>query len=149
MAIKTFKEIIDNKGYRISTKDREIFEEGTLQSFFGFSDSDMIEFIVYDANENQLPQGDDGKLVRYVPLSSQNIKDYFLIADGTKLQAFQFPNEYFIDAERLIKEAGYNNGIFKTEITLLNKRVGFDNINEKLWIQKYHHHEMKYDYYLL
>ena len=136
MAIKTFKEIIDNKGYRISTKDREIFEEGTLQSFFGFSDSDMIEFIVYDANENQLPQGDDGKLVRYVPLSSENIKDYFLIADGTKLQAFQFPNEYFIDAERLIKEAGYNNGIFKTEITLLNKRVGYDNINEKLWIQE-------------
>ena len=136
MAIKTFKEIIDNKGYRISTKDREIFEEGNLQSFFGFSDSDMIEFIIYDANENQLPQGDDGKLVRYVPLSSQNIKDYFLIADGTKFQAFQFPNEYFIDAERLIKEAGYNNGIFKTEITLLNKRVGYDNINEKLWIQE-------------
>jgi len=136
MAIKTFKEIIDNKGYRISTKDREIFEEGTLQSFFGFSDSDMIEFIVYDANENQLPQGDDGKLVRYIPLNSQNIKDYFLIADGTKLQAFQFPNEYFIDAERLIREAGYNNGIFKTEITLLNKRVGYDNPNEKLWIQE-------------
>ena len=136
MAIKTFKEIIDNKGYRISTKDREIFEEGTLQSFFGFSDSDMIEFIVYDANENQLPQGTDGKLVRYIPLSSENIKDYFLIADGTKLQAFQFPNEYFIDAERLVKEAGYNNGIFKTEITLLNKRVGFDNMNEKLWIKE-------------
>ena len=136
MAIKTFKEIIDNKGYRISTKDREIFEEGTLQSFFGFSDSDMIEFIVYDANENQLPQGNEGKLVRYIPLSSENIKDYFLIADGTKFQAFQFPNEYFIDAERLIKEAGYNNGIFKTEITLLNKRVGYDNINEKLWIQE-------------
>ena len=136
MAIKTFKEIIDNKGYRISTKDREIFEEGTLQSFFGFSDSDMIEFIVYDANENQLPQGDDGKLVRYVPLSSENIKDYFLIADGTRLQAFQFPNEYFIDAERLIKEAGYNNGIFKTQITLLNKRVGFESPNEKLWIKE-------------
>jgi len=136
MAIKTFKEIIDNKGYRISTKDREIFEEGTLQSFFGFSDSDMIEFIVYDANDNQLPQGDDGKLVRYIPLNSQNIKDYFLIADGTKLQAFQFPNEYFIDAERLIREAGYNNGIFKAQITLLNKRVGFDSLNEKLWIKE-------------
>lgn len=136
MAIKTFKEIIDNKGYRISTKDREIFEEGTLQSFFGFSDADMIEFIIYDANDNQLPQGVDGKLVRYVPLNSQNIKDYFLIADGTKLQAFQFPSEYFIDAERLIREAGYNNGIFKTEITLLNKRVGFDNLNEKLWIKE-------------
>ena len=136
MAIKTFKEIIDNKGYRISTKDREIFEEGTLQSFFGFSDSDMIEFIVYDANENQLPQGDDGKLVRYVPLSSENIKDYFLIADGTRLQAFQFPNEYFIDAERLINEAGYNNGIFKTQITLLNKRVGSEAISDSLWISE-------------
>lgn len=136
MAIRTFKEIIDNKGYRISTKDREIFEEGTLQAFFGFSDSDMIEFILYDANDNQLPQGDEGKLVRYIPLSSENIKDYFLIADGTKFQAFQFPNEYFIDAERLVNEAGYNNGIFKTQITLLNKRVGFDNLNEKLWIQE-------------
>jgi len=136
MAIKTFKEIIENKGYRISTKDREIFEKGTLQSFFGFSDADMIEFIVYDANDNQLPQGDEGKLVRYIPLSSENIKDYFLIADGTEFQAFNFPNEYFIDAERLINEAGYNNGIFKAQITLLNKRVGFDNLNEKLWIKE-------------
>jgi len=136
MAIRTFKEILDNKGYRISSKDREIFEEGTLQSFFGFSDSDMIEFVLYDANDNQLPQGDEGKLVRYIPLSSENIKDYFLIADGTTFQAFQFPNEYFIDVERLINEAGYNNGIFKTQITLLNKRVGFDNLNEKLWIKE-------------
>ena len=136
MAIRTFKEILDNKGYRISSKDREIFEEGTLQSFFGFSDSDMIEFVLYDVNDNQLPQGDEGKLVRYIPLSSENIKDYFLIADGTTFQAFNFPNEYFIDAERLINEAGYNNGIFKTQITLLNKRVGFDNLNEKLWIKE-------------
>jgi hypothetical protein len=96
----------------------------------------MIEFIIYDANDNQLPQGESGDLVRYIPLSSENIKDYFLIADGTQFQAFNFPNEYFIDAERLINEAGYNNGIFKTQITLLNKRVGFDNLNEKLWIKE-------------
>lgn len=136
MAIRTFKEIIDNKGYRISSKDREIFEQGTLQSFFGFSDSDMIEFIIYDANDNQLPQGENGKLVRYIPLSSENIKDYFLVADGTLLQSFRFPKEYFIDVERLIKEAGYNNGIFKTQITLLNKRVGYDALDEKLWIKE-------------
>ena len=136
MAIKTFKEIIENKGYRISSKDREIFEQGTLQSFFGFSDSDMIEFIVYDANDNQLPQGEFGELVRYIPLNSENIKDYFLIADGTVFQAFNFPNEYFIDVERLINEAGYNNGIFKTQITLLNKRVGYESPNEKLWIKE-------------
>jgi hypothetical protein len=136
MAIKTFKEIIENKGYRISSKDREIFEQGTLQSFFGFSNADMIEFIIYDANDNQLPQGEFGELVRYIPLNSENIKDYFLIADGTEFQAFQFPSEYFIDVERLIKESGYDNGIFKTQITLLNKRVGYESSNEKLWISE-------------
>jgi hypothetical protein len=136
MAIRTFKEIIDNKAYRISSKDRAIFEQGTLQSFFGFSDSDMIEFILYDANDNQLPQGEFGELVRYIPLSSENIKDYFLISDGTLLQSFSFPSEYFIDVERLCNEAGYSNGIFKTQITLLNKRVGYESLNEKLWVQE-------------
>ena len=136
MAIKTFKEIIDDRGYRISSKDRAIFAEGTLQSFFGFTDSDMIEFILYDVNDNQLPQGEFGELIRYIPMNSENIKDYFLIADGTTFQAFQFPTEYFIDAEQLINEAGYDNGIFKTQITLLNKRVGYESPNEKLWIKE-------------
>ena len=136
MAIKTFKEIINDKGYRISSKDRTIFEEGKLQSFFGFTDSDMIEFILYDVNDNQLPQGDFGELIRYIPMNSENIKDYFLVADGTTFQAFNFPSEYFIDAERLINEAGYDNGIFKTQVTLLNKRVGYESPNEKLWIKE-------------
>jgi len=136
MAIRTFKEIIDNKAYRISSKDRAIFEQGTLQSFFGFSNSDMIEFILYDVNDNQLPQGEFGELVRYIQLNSDNIKDYFLISDGTLLQSFSFPSEYFIDVERLCNEAGYSNGIFKTQITLLNKRVGYESPNEKLWIQE-------------
>ena len=136
MAIRSFKEILNNKAFRISSKDRAIFEQGTLQSFFGFSNSDMIEFILYDANDNQLPQGEFGELVRYIPLSSDNIKDYFLISDGTLLQSFSFPSEYFIDVERLCNEAGYSNGIFKTQITLLNKRVGFDSPNEKLWIKE-------------
>jgi hypothetical protein len=136
MAIRTFKEIIDNKAFRISSKDRQIFEQGNLQSFFGFSNSDMIEFILYDINDNQLPQGEFGELVRYIPLSSESIRDYFLVADGTLFQQFNFPSEYFIDVERLCKEAGYSNGIFKTQITLLNKRVGYESPNEKLWIQE-------------
>ena len=135
MAIKTFKEILDNKGYRINSNDRKIFEQGNLQSFFGLSDSDAIEFVVYDVNDNQLPQ-QDGKLVRYVPLTNQNIQDYFLIAEGTIFQKYKLPNEYFIDVERLLRESGYNNGIFKTQITLLNKRVGSENDNDKLWISE-------------
>jgi len=134
MAIRHFKDIIDNKAYRISNKDREIFERGNLQSFFGLSDADVLEFILYDMNDNQLPQGDDGKLVRYIPMTTENIRDYFMIADSTRFQQFQFPSEYFIDAEALIRDAGYRLGRFKVQITLLNKRVGYENQYEKLWI---------------
>jgi hypothetical protein len=135
MAIQNFKNIVDSKAYRVDSKDREIFETGDLQSFFGLSDSDSIEFIIYDANDNQLPQSNYG-LVRYVPLTTQNIRDYFLIADGTVFQRFNFPNEYFIDVERLLKEAGYNNGIFKTQITLISNRIGSNSKYDKLWISE-------------
>ena len=134
--LNTFKEIIDKKAYRISSKDRAIFEAGSIQSFFGFDDSDMVEFILFDVNNNQLPQGELQQMVRYITLNSDNIRDYFLISEGTIFKALEFPSEYFIDVERLIKEAGYNNGIFKTQITLLNKRVGFEVDHDKLWIKE-------------
>jgi len=76
MAIKTFKEVIANNGYRINSKDREIFEQGNLQSFFGISDNDAIEFVVYDANDNQLPLR-NGARVRYITLSTENIEIIF------------------------------------------------------------------------
>ena len=142
MAIKSFKEILNNKGYRIAKKDREIFEEGTLQSFFGFSDSDVIEFIAYDINDNQLPlqlnPAGDTALVKYIPLTSENIKNYFLIAEGTTLQLGNFPKEYFIDVNQILNDSGYDAGIFKTQVTLLNRRVGDyrQNINAKLWIKE-------------
>jgi hypothetical protein len=135
MAIRNIKELISNKGYVINSNDRKIFEEGDLQSFFGFSENDAIEFIIYDINDNQLPQS-DGNLVRYIPLNSQNINDYFLIQDGTLFQKYRQPSEYFIDAERLLGEAGYLNGIFKTQITLINKRAGSEKQYDKLWINE-------------
>jgi hypothetical protein len=135
MAIRNIKELISNKGYVINSEDRKIFEQEDLQSFFGFSESDAIEFIIYDINDNQLPQGDGG-LVRYIPLNSQNINDYFLIQDGTLFQKYKLPSEYFIDAERLLAEAGYTNGIFKTQITLINKRAGSQKEYDKLWINE-------------
>lgn len=135
MAIKSFKEIIKNKAYLISQEDRKIFEDGTLQSFFGLGDKDAIEFILYDIDDNQLPQAND-QLVRYIPMTSLNIGEYVLIPEGTMLRKYEFPKEYFIDVERLIQEAGYTSGIFKTQVTLLNKRVGSENIYDKLWISE-------------
>ena len=101
MAIKTFKEILENKGYRIDSNDRQIFENGSIESFFGLSSNDVIEFVVYDSNDNQLPQKNYGS-VRYIPLTIENIGDYFLIAEGTLFQKYQFPNEYFIDAKTIV-----------------------------------------------
>jgi hypothetical protein len=135
MAIQNIKEIINNRGYVINPDDRKIFEEGDLQSFFGFSENDAIEFIVYDVNNNQLPQS-DGSLVKYIPLTNDNINDYFLVPNGTIFQKYQLPKEYFIDIERLMGEAGYTNGIFRTQITLINKRAGSDKQFDKLWIQE-------------
>jgi hypothetical protein len=135
MAIRNIKEVINNRGYVINSTDRKIFEEGDLQSFFGFSSSDAIEFVVYDINDNQLPQS-NGELVRYIKLTTENINDYFLIPEGTVFQRYQLPKEYFIDIERLLGEAGYTNGIFKTQITLINKRAGSELQYDKLWIQE-------------
>ncbi len=133
MALQSLKSIIENKGYFIEQKDREIFEMGDLRSFFGFSENDAIEFIIYDSTDNQLPQG-NGELVRYIPLSTQNINDYFLVPNGTVFQKYNLPKEYFIDAERLLREAGYNSGVYKTQITLINKRVGSEKDFDKMWI---------------
>lgn len=135
MAIRTFKEIIQNRGYRLNPEDRNIFEESDIQSFFGISANDYIEFVLYDVNDNQLSQKTFGN-VRYIPLTNQNISDYFLLPEGTLFQKYKFPSEYFIDAKRLIKEAGFDSGIFKTQITLINKRLGSEKDYDKVWIQE-------------
>ena len=82
MAIKDFKNIIDRKGYLVETEDRKIFEKEISKSNFGLGCSDMIEFILYDSNDNQLPQGDSGKLARYINIDDANIKDYFILTES-------------------------------------------------------------------
>lgn len=131
--LKNFKQIVENKAYRVNPNDRKIFEQGDIQSFFGLSEDDLIEFIMYDAIENQLPQKNFG-LVRYIPLTTENINDYFLIAEGTVMTKNNLPSEFFVDVERLIREAGYANGIFKTQISLINKRFGSYKEKDKAWI---------------
>jgi hypothetical protein len=135
MALRNFKDIINNKAYFINSKDRKIFEQGDYTSFFGFGEGDVIEFVVYDVNDNQLEQSSYG-LVRYIPLNNENIKDYLLLPDGTVFQALSLPKEYFIDVERLLNEAGFDNGIFKTQVTLINRRVGGYETDNKLWISE-------------
>ena len=134
MAIREFKEILQKEAIRVDIKDRKIFERGSLPSFFGRGETDTIEFILYDQGDNQLPQGENGKLVRYVNLSDvQNIRKYILIARGKTSNANA---QYFVDIEKLINEAGYKNGLYKTQVTLLNKRVGSESEQNKVWIHE-------------
>jgi hypothetical protein len=137
MAIRGFKEIVDKKGYKVSAKDRSIFEREIGKSYFGMGISDMIEFIVYDSNNNQLPQGDARQLVRYIPLDIENIRKYFLITQNKSNMKMNGASEYIIDIEKLVNEAGYSNGVFKTQVTLLNRRAGSETIKkDKMWIHE-------------
>jgi hypothetical protein len=137
MAIKGFKDIIDRKGYKVDSEDRKVFEKEISKSNFGLGCSDMIEFILFDSSENQLPQGDDGKLVRYIYIDDVNISEYFIISDNSQTKKKNGTTEFIVDIEKLIREAGYSNGIFKTQVTLLNRRVGVDSIEgDNLWIHE-------------
>ena len=54
MGLDNFKNIVDRKGYLVEQEDRKIFEKEISKSNFGLGYSDMIEFILYDSNDNQL-----------------------------------------------------------------------------------------------
>ena len=137
MPTKSFKDIIDKRGYKVSKADRAIFEREIGKSYFGMGVSDMVEFVLYDSNNNQLPQGDSKLMVRYIPLDAENIRKYFLITQNTTNRRLNGASEYIIDVEKLIVEAGYSNGIFKSQVTLLNRRVGSERIEkDKLWIHE-------------
>ena len=85
MAIKEFKNIEEKKGYRVEKKDREIFEREVRRGIFGIDVGDIIEFIVYDASDNPLPQESaNGKTVRYVSYTDTNIQKYFSKVNQTK-----------------------------------------------------------------
>ena len=130
MAVEDFKNIDTRTGLRLLGKDLEIIQRGMRESNFGKGKEDIIEFTIYDASDNQLPQGESGELTRHISINIQNINEYFLSKD-----AGDGVEEYFIDVEKLLKEAGYNIGLFKVQFQLLNNRVGRHN-TEKLYIHE-------------
>ena len=138
MAIKDFKNIVDRKGYLVDSEYRKVFEKEISKSNFGLWCADVIEFILYDINNNQLPQGDTGKLVRYIYLDDEKSKEYFLtLPTNSFTKNTKDSQEFVVDLERLIKDAGYSNGSFKTQITLLNRRVGTEEVeSNKMWIHE-------------
>jgi len=139
MAISNFKKVEDNKGYLVNDKDRKIFEREISKGYFGVNVGDTIEFILYDSNDNPLPQQSaKGKTSRYIEYNDDTEKTYFgktqINKENIKSNGAE---EFFIDTEKLIKEAGYSNGIFKSQVSLLNRRLGSDGReNDTTWIHE-------------
>jgi len=139
MAISNFKKVEDNKGYLVNDKDRKIFEREISKGYFGINIGDIIEFVIYDSNDNQLPQESaNGNTSRYIEYNDDNEKKYFGKVQKNKITLkANDSDEFFIDVEKLINEAGYKNGIFKTSVSLLNRRLGSeDRENDKVWIHE-------------
>lgn len=139
MAIKTFKDVEQKKGYRVDKKDREIFEREVRRGIFGIDAGDIIEFVLYDSADNPLPQESaNGKVVRYISYTDTNIQKYFSKVNQTKFNIKRNgAEEFFIDVEKLIKEAGYSQGVFKTSVSLLNRRLGSEDRKfDKAWIHE-------------
>ena len=136
MALTNYKTIENRKGYLVKEDDRKVFESGTQKTNFGLGVDDHIEFILYDSNDNQLPQGDSQSLVRYISVNDESSRKYFLTSDNKETRKGG-AQEFIVDIERLIKEAGYSNGVFKTSTTIVNRRIGKDNSSQnQLWIQE-------------
>ena len=58
-------------------------------------------------------------------IRSENVVDKIIDGGG-----------FLIDVKRLIKEAGYNTGIFRVQLNFVNDRIGSAVAKDKMWIQE-------------
>ena len=118
-----------NVGQFIEDKDLFIIAKNeTVTSTFGDNSYDTMEVSVYDINNNLLPQK-SGNNVSYI--KTGDIKNYMYNVtnkNGTK--------EIAIDAEKLLNDLGFTNGILKLNINFVRNKVGNNNELTRVWIQE-------------
>ena len=118
-----------NVGQFIEDKDLFIIAKNeTVTSTFGDNSYDTMEVSVYDINNNLLPQK-SGNNVSYI--KTGDIKNYMYNVtnkNGTK--------EIAIDAEKLLNDLGFTNGILKLNINFVRNKVGNNNDLTRVWIQE-------------
>ena len=95
---------------------------------FGDCKYDVMEVSVYDINNNLLPQK-SGNNVAYI--KTGDIKNYLYNLTNKGGQ-----QELAIDAEKLLKELGFTNGILKLNLNFVRTKVGTDNNLTRVWIQE-------------
>ena len=119
----------ENVGQFIEDKDLFIIAKNqTVNATFGDNSYDVMEVSVYDINNNLLPQK-SGNNVSYI--KTGDIKNYMYNVtnkNGTK--------EVAIDAEKLLNDLGFTNGILKLNINFVRNKVGNNGELTKVWIQE-------------
>ncbi len=138
MALTNFKNIdeVINEGTSLTTElnpiDLALIDKGFKATPFNIGVNDTLEFILYDSSNNILEQKDYGN-VRYI--MGEQINEY-LIRSENLTDKLNDGGGFLIDIKKLIKEAGYNIGIFRVQLNFVNDRVGSSIAKDKLWIQE-------------
>ena len=122
MSIKKYTNIdginnkTDNEGQYLQPDDLFIVSKSEINTTdFGDCKYDVMEVSLYDINNNILPQA-SGNNVAYIKMG--DIKNYMY-----QITNKQGLKELAIDAEKLINDLGYTNGIIKVNINFVRYKV--------------------------
>jgi hypothetical protein len=138
MALSKFKNIDDvlKKGTSLTTElssiELKLIDKGFIPTPFDIGNNDVLEFLLYDSSNNVLEQKDYGN-VRYIP--SSEIQDYIIRSENIIDKVYD-GGGFLIDVKRLVKEAGYNTGIFRVQFNFVNNRVGSNIEMDRMWIHQ-------------
>ena len=138
MALESFKNIdeVINRGTSLTSQlnaiDLALINQGFKATPFNIGVNDVLEFILYDSSNNLLEQKDYGN-IRYI--KGEEINEY-LIRSENIIDKISDGGGFLIDIKRLIKDAGFNIGIFRVQLNFVNDRVGSSVDKDKLWIHE-------------
>lgn len=138
MSLDKFKNINDvlTKGTSLTTEltstELKLIDRGFIATPFLIGNNDVLEFILYDSTNNVLEQPDYGN-VRYI--SANEISNYIIRSENV-LDTIYDGGGFLIDVKKLVKEAGYNTGVFRVQFNFVNNRVGSKIEMDRLWIHE-------------
>lgn len=138
MALDKFKNINDvlSKGTSLTTEltstELKLIDKGFIATPFLIGNNDVLEFVLYDSTNNILEQADYGN-VRYI--NADEISNYILRSENV-LDTIYDGGGFLIDVKKLVKEAGYNTGVFRVQFNFVNNRVGSKIEMDRMWIHE-------------
>ena len=138
MSLDKFKNIDDvlKKGTSLTTElsatELKLIDKGFIPTPFLIGNNDVLEFILYDSTSNILEQKDYGN-VRYI--NANEISNYIIRSENV-LDTIYDGGGFLIDVKKLVKEAGYNTGVFRVQFNFVNNRIGSKIEMDRLWIHE-------------